>query len=112
MTQLDFNEYQKKALETAIYPDIGDNFIYTAIGLFGESGEIANKLNKIIRDHNGVISEDAREELIAELGDCLWFLSMSCSELDCDLEDVAKQNLEKLALRKNNNRIHGRGDHR
>lgn len=112
MTRLDFNEYQKKALETAVYPDIGNNFIYTAIGLFGESGELANKLNKIIRDHNGEISEDAREDLIAELGDCLWFLSAACSELNCNLEDVAEQNLRKLSSRKERNVISGNGDKR
>lgn len=112
VTYLDFNEYQKMALETAIYPDIGDNFVYAAIGLFGESGEVANKLNKIIRDDGGEVSEDARKELIAELGDVLWFLSAACSELNCDLNDVAKQNLEKLALRKKNKTINGRGDNR
>lgn len=109
---MDFNEYQKKALETAIYPDIGNNFIYTAIGLFGESGEIANKLNKIIRDHGGAISENARNDLIVELGDCLWFLSAACSELNCNLEEVANQNLEKLSSRKERNILSGSGDER
>jgi len=109
---LDFKEYQKRALETAIYPNVGRNLNYTVIGLCEETGELANKFGKSIRDNNGVVSGDARKNMIAELGDILWFLAQTCTELECNLKDVAEQNLEKLTLRKENNTINGRGDER
>ena len=112
MTLLRFNEYQEKAAVTAVYPDIGNNFIYTAIGLFGETGEVANKLNKIIRDHDGDVSDESRLDLMNELGDVLWYLSSCASELNCDLEDIAKLNLEKLSSRRERNVIKGCGDNR
>ncbi len=50
---MNFNEYQKLARNTAVYPDIGDNFSYPALGLCGEAGEVAEKCRKIIRDQSG-----------------------------------------------------------
>ena len=56
---MNFNEYQEKALSTAIYPkEIG--LIYTTLGLVGEAGEIANKVKKVFRDDNGELSEEMR----------------------------------------------------
>lgn len=109
---MNFNEYQKSALKTAIYPNIGRNLNYTVVGLCGETGELANKLGKTIRDSGGRVTEEAREGMIKELGDILWFLSASCSELGCELDEVAKQNLDKLTLRKNKGTINGTGDER
>ena len=49
--------------------------IYAALKLNGESGEIAEKIGKIIRDKNGVMTEVDRALLLKELGDVLWYLS-------------------------------------
>ena len=46
-----FEEYQIKARSTAIYPNIGNNYIYPTLGLVGEAGEVAEKIKKIIRDN-------------------------------------------------------------
>jgi hypothetical protein len=46
---MDFNEYQKKAKETAVYPRIGSNYMYPLLGLVGEAGEVAEKISKIMR---------------------------------------------------------------
>lgn len=107
---MDFAEYQKKALETAIYPKIGDNLTYPILGLCGEVGEIANKFGKTIRDHDGKVTEEMRHALMSEIGDSLWFLSICCVELNCNLDDVAQQNIEKLASRMERNVINGSGD--
>ena len=61
---LTFKEYQKNARETAVYPDIGNNFVYPVLGISGEAGEIAEKVKKILRDDDGVISEETKQELI------------------------------------------------
>ena len=43
---LDFNDYQKIAKTTAIYPE-QYKITYPALGLVGEAGEVANKVKKI-----------------------------------------------------------------
>jgi NTP pyrophosphatase (non-canonical NTP hydrolase) len=80
--------------------------------LCGETVEIAEKIKKIIRDHNGEIDIVRRDAIKKELGDVLWYIAAICTELDFHMEDVAFQNLEKLSSRKNRNKIHGYGDDR
>lgn len=109
---MQFSEYQKLSRETAIYPNVGANFVYPTLGLTGESGEVAEKIKKILRDKENKIDEENRGELKKELGDVLWYLSQLCTELGLDLEEVADFNLKKLTSRKERNVLHGAGDNR
>jgi NTP pyrophosphatase (non-canonical NTP hydrolase) len=97
---------------TAIYPNIGNNFIYPTLGLCGESGEVAEKVKKIIRDDNGIISEEKKELLKKELGDILWYISNLASELNLSLDNIAITNIEKLLNRQKRNVLSGSGDNR
>src|SRR5210317_1264190 len=99
-------------MKTAIFPK-RDSFSYTALGLAGEAGEIANKVKKFIRDGYD------REELIAkqnevldELGDVLWYVAAVAEVMGSNLEVVAKDNLWKLAERQRNGTLQGSGDKR
>ncbi len=107
-----FEEYQKKAQKTAIYPNRGKNFSYPVLGLCGESGEVAEKFKKIIRDKKGEISNQDKEEIKKELGDVLWYLSEISYVLGISLDDIAKFNIEKLYSRMDRNKINGNGDNR
>jgi len=107
-----FNDYQKAALGTALYPGRNNNFIYVVLGLVGEAGEIAEKTKKVIRDKGGIIDDETRETLARELGDVLWYLAMCCQELGLDFDDVAVGNLKKLKDRQDRQVIHGDGDNR
>ncbi|MFA7141877.1 MAG: nucleoside triphosphate pyrophosphohydrolase family protein [Candidatus Paceibacterota bacterium] len=109
---MNFNEYQKKARETAIYPNKDNNFIYPTLGLVGEAGEVAEKIKKVIRDDNGVITPLKREEIKKELGDVLWYISSLACELNIELEEIAEKNIEKLYSRLERNKVHGDGDNR
>lgn len=109
---MDFESYQKESRKTAIYPKRGSNFIYPTLGLLGESGEIANKIQKVIRDDNGIITKQKREDIKSELGDVLWFMSQLASEFKLSLKDIAKANLEKLLDRKKRGVLKGSGDKR
>jgi hypothetical protein len=42
----------------------------------------------------------------------LWYLAEISSVFDLDLEKIAEQNIEKLAKRKDNNKIQGEGNNR
>ena len=109
---MNFEEYQKLSRKTALYPNKDDNFIYPTLGLMGESGEIAEKIKKVIRDEGGIISEEKRLELSKELGDVLWYLSQIATELKLPLDEIAKLNIEKLNSRKERGKISGSGDNR
>jgi len=109
---MDFKEYQKKAWETAIYPNKGKNVYYPALGLGGETGEVLEKIKKIMRDENFNVTEEKKEALIKEMGDVIWYLAALCTELELDLNKIAEQNIAKLALRKEKGTLHGSGDNR
>jgi len=64
-------EYLEFVRETAIYPR-QYAVIYPSLGLVGEVGELANKVKKVIRDNHGDVRR-FRNDLKAELGDCLWY---------------------------------------
>ncbi|MFA6234653.1 MAG: nucleoside triphosphate pyrophosphohydrolase family protein [Bacteroidota bacterium] len=113
----DFETYQIGAARTATYPDAGteDQFAktYVILGLAGEVGELANAWKKVLRgDYAGGMTLEAREKLLGEVGDCLWYLSRICSEFGVTLNYVARSNLEKLASRQERNQIKGSGDNR
>jgi NTP pyrophosphatase (non-canonical NTP hydrolase) len=109
-----FNNFQTNASRTAFYPRVFKNqgLYYTALGLVGEAGEIANKVKKIMRDNNGNLEELAKADIFNELGDVLWYCASLADELGVNLEDVAKLNLIKLEDRMNRCKIQGSGDKR
>lgn len=109
---LGFDQYQKESRKTAVYPNQGNNFIYPALGLAGETGEVLEKIKKIIRDKGGKLDEETREKIAKEIGDVLWYIAQLCTELGLSMEEVAKQNLEKLFSRKERGTLHGEGDER
>jgi NTP pyrophosphatase (non-canonical NTP hydrolase) len=109
---MNFTDYQTKSRATAKYPAIGHEVIYPTLGLVNEAGEVAGKIKKIFRDKHGVIGEAEREALKAELGDVLWYLAQTCTELDISLDEVAESNLTKLLDRQSRGKIQGDGDDR
>ena len=110
-SQITLEGYQRLAKETAIYPESA-KLVYPILGLAGEAGEIANKYKKVIRDDNGVLSEEKANELKKELGDVLWYVSAIASDLGISLGEVAIRNADKLHSRKERGQIQGSGDNR
>lgn len=109
---MDFEEYQKKSRKTALYPDVGNNFVYPTLGLAGEAGEVSEKVKKIIRDDGGEVLPEKKKELAKELGDVLWYVSQLATEFGLSLDDIAKENIEKLYSRLERGKINGSGDNR
>lgn len=84
---MNLHEYQTKARSTAIYLDIKDSkIIYPALGLIGESGEVAEKVKKLIRDANWNMTPERASAIAKELGDCCWYLANICCDIDLDLK--------------------------
>lgn len=106
------NEYQTQSRRTAGYPNAGSNFIYPTLGLAGESGEVAEKIKKVIRDKGGVVDEETKQGIKKELGDVLWYVAQIATELGLTLEEVGGANLEKLFSRMERGKLGGEGDNR
>lgn len=111
---MNFREYQKEALKAAIYPGQGEltGMLYAVLGMCSESGEVAGKIKKIIREKNGEISDEDVANLSKEIGDVIWYLSTLCTELGISFQEVAVRNIEKLASRQERGTLLGNGDDR
>jgi NTP pyrophosphatase (non-canonical NTP hydrolase) len=108
---MEFNTYQDFTATTAIYKEKCKGFesqvSYLALGLTGESGEVAEKIKKFLRDGTYVPTDIA-----LELGDVLYYIAQLSALIGFSLEDVATSNKEKLTRRMIQNKLQGSGDHR
>lgn len=91
------NEYQKAALRTAqtdkFSPD--DLLLNSAMGLCGESGEVADMVKKNwFQGHELDMTHFAKE-----LGDVAWYLAVGAYAIGYDLETIFKMNIDKLMKR-------------
>ncbi len=111
---MDFNEYQVRAAKYDLSGATDDlkavGFIEKVLGLAGEAGETADKIKKILRDKDGVFSNDDRVAVTMELGDTLWYIAAIARYLKVDLDEIAQNNLAKLESRRQRDKLHGEGD--
>ncbi len=105
---MNFNAYQKQAMETKLVT----NPNYFFLGLANEAGEACGKLKKIIRDQGGVLTPEACQDIASELGDVLWYVAGCADALGIKLDTIAKNNIAKLADRKARGVLQGSGDNR
>lgn len=96
---MNFKEYQDLSRQIAVRPRVSATLAFQVLGLCGESGEVADKLKKIMRDKGGIIEEKDKAEMAEELGDVLWHLAQVASELNLSLDDIAQTSLEKVKAR-------------
>ena len=117
---MEINEYQKMALETAVYPKEFKT-IYPALGMNVEAGEVADKVKKVLRDSEVIVRDGSvaiilpdakREELAKEVGDVLWYVATMAYDLGYTLEEIATMNYQKLKSRQQRHQLNGSGDNR
>lgn len=119
---VNLDDYQYSAIRTAVYPGAQGpiGLLYTALGLGNEAGEVLGKVKKLVRDDNSdillthrmKISEEKKAAIAGELGDVLWYAAMVATELGLSLNDIAYENIQKLADRKERGVLTGDGDNR
>ena len=85
---------------------------YYTLGMVDEAGEVAGKVKKLYRDHDGVLTEEYKKEIAKEIGDVLWYVSQLCTKMGLSLDEVAQMNIEKIYSRFERNKVHGDGDNR
>ena len=107
---MDFNTYQRLALETDQVPgsadtqtpgiaddDVGRTLLVPMLGLAGEAGELVSEFKKHLRD--GSAHRLFRKRVAEELGDLLWYVANVASKFEIPLEEIATANLEKVRAR-------------
>lgn len=114
---MQLNDYSTRAIATDLFDDDGLDitapaFLEKVLGLVGESGEVADKIKKLIRDHGSEVTDAQKAELAKELGDVLWYVNSIAVRLGYSLDDVAQMNLDKLASRQSRDVLRGQGDNR
>nr|DAG21149.1 MAG TPA: hypothetical protein [Caudoviricetes sp.] len=82
------NEYQRKAMRTATHKCY--DLVNAALGLTGEAGEVADIIKKHLYQGHDLYPS----EVIEELGDVLWYVTLMA-----DLGFVMQQNITKLKAR-------------
>lgn len=107
-----FDDYQSQSKGTTKYSDFIPPWVYLALGLAGESGEVVDKLKKVARNNDGIFTDEAKAEIEKELGDVLWYVSQLCEELGLSMGHVAEVNRAKLEDRKARGVLKSRGDNR
>lgn len=91
------NEYQTAALRTAQTGKLTANelLLNAALGLCGESGEVAD----IVKKHRFQGHDLDIEHIAKELGDVAWYLAVGAYAIGLDLESIFRMNKEKLEAR-------------
>ena len=111
---MNISEYSEQAITTLLgehdMTDMDATLVSQVFGLVGESGEVAEKFKKLIRDNSGQMTEADKKEIIKELGDILWYVNSVSHLLGSSLEEVAQGNLDKVLSRKARGVTSGSGE--
>ena len=91
------NEYQTAALRTAQTDKLTENelLLNSALGLCGESGEVADLIKKHRFQGHGLDFD----HIAKELGDIAWYLAVGAYAIGYDLETILQMNVDKLKAR-------------
>ena len=91
------NEYQTAALRTAQADKLTANelLLNSALGLCGESGEVAD----LVKKHRFQGHDFDFDHVAKELGDVAWYLAVGAYAIGFDLESIFRMNKEKLEAR-------------
>ena len=93
--EMNFSEYQELAQRTSNTKTKSDKITNGLMGLNGEAGECIDILKKYYYQGH----ELDKDKLKDELGDVLWYIAETCIGLGITLEDIAKENIDKLKKR-------------
>ena len=94
--------------EALVMTEGTDRLFESVLGLVGEAGEVAEKVKKLVRDKSKFTDED----VLNELGDVLYYLTVTSHIFGGSLRKIAELNMEKLNGRKERGTLKGSGDKR
>jgi NTP pyrophosphatase (non-canonical NTP hydrolase) len=90
------SSYTQEVLRTYVgQPTVQDKLTLGALGLAGEAGEVVDAIKKWLYQGHGLCPDN----LLDEIGDVLWYLTLICHALDCTLDDAIAYNRAKMHRR-------------
>lgn len=93
---MDIDDYQLYALKSVAHPKGSVVALaHRSLGLAGETGIIANQVKRVIRDKDGVASEEDIAYLKERLGDTMYYVAVLAEYFDLKLSDVLEANKQK-----------------
>ena len=93
---MQINEYQQLAIRTSNKElTNGEHLINGALGLCGESGEVADLVKKAYMQGHNI----DRAHIAKELGDVCWYIAEAATAIGYDLEHIMQMNIDKLKAR-------------
>ena len=91
---MDLQSFQQEAAKTDQVPgDSEKAMLVPLLGLAGEVGTLLSEYKKYMRD--GSAHQRFHEQVAEDLGDLLWYVANAATKFGLDLDDIAKQNIEK-----------------
>jgi len=101
---LSFKVYQELAALTSVkHANKITKLVNGLMGLIGETGEVSEIWKKYLFHKGGKVEVHQylamTEFTKEELGDLLWYIVQIADAIDADLEEIAQNNLDKLARR-------------
>ena len=92
---MNLKEYQKLCQKTAKkFDDKEKEIADWGLGISGEAGDVAGCIKKTVFHES-----DQRDGIRENLGDTLWYIAMICNFFGWNLEEILKENIEKLRKR-------------
>lgn len=102
MTWEEYAEFVTKFASTTSMASFKDKVGTGGLGLSGEAGEVAEIAKKVLY-HGMDFTDEVRQKLVKELGDCMWYITFICRNvLNITLQDVIDANVQKLTDRYKN----------
>lgn len=96
--QLTFRDYQKQAIRTnRVQGEELTSIVVPLLGLAGEAGSLLSEYKKWIRE--GDRYRPFKDHVAEEIGDILWYLANIAEKEGLDLQEIAEENLAKIADR-------------
>lgn len=90
------NEYQMAAMRTSSKKlTLNEHLLNGALGLTGESGEVADIVKKCFMQGH----EMDVEHIAKELGDICWYIAETATAIGYDLQTILQMNVDKLMKR-------------
>ena len=96
------NEYQQAALrmegtqeELQLLSEERSRLLNGALGLCGESGDVADLVKKATFQVHAL----DRQKIAEKLGDVAWYLAVAANAIGYELDDVFRENIDKLSKR-------------
>jgi NTP pyrophosphatase (non-canonical NTP hydrolase) len=95
---MEIDKYQQLAMRTAKTGDQIYDLRHAALGLASEVGEFTTTIKRVaIYDVD--LTQSMLDNLVEELGDILWYVSLAANAINTNLSAIAGANLRKLSKR-------------